>query len=420
MQLPRAAPRPTAAATPPASPVEGHVHIAPVEGPRPADRPLPPPPMFLLTKADDAEEAARRADPDEAPTGLRPLSSPYGGDVSEPPDEPATRLREPSSPRTPQPHPTATAILMHNGLPMPTGPEDPGLAGPAFEGREGDVPGPMADAHHVARVIPDPPPPPTLPPPPLGPGPGSWPTDTGGSLPRVSEPRAAALPVGALAAGGVVALVVVLGLGTGLYFALHKPAGPAASASASTVATGAPAASTAPKPTEEARRPDASASAADPSASAAGPSASAADPSAAQPPASPGSDEAKARATLERLKTGIETCVSKKIHVLPGTSPAVPDAMAWLKHGPYASLKRDWVGPFFACTGFRMEEPMPFMLQWQVEGPKRSGTAVVWLDDDHDGKADRAFGFTAHWKQRDVVSFDPVVALDPSRPIAKR
>jgi hypothetical protein len=313
---------------------------------------------------------------------------------------------EPALPKQLTPQPTATAILVGHGLVPPFG--DPAA------GEGPTLPHDQAAFDATVRAIPDAPPAPYALP--LAPEPPREP-------PHRPEPpleptaRPPSLPIGALAAGGVIALLVVLGLGGAAAFYVKRASPKVAASSTSaadtssrreaagashtdTGATSRPAPSTPPAPTTE------------PSGAASG--------SASTPVAPPaGDDEARARAALERMRQGIETCVSKKIHVLPGTSPAVPDAMAWLKHGPYEALKRDWVGPFFACTGFRIEEPMPFMIQWQIVRPKGDGTAVVWLDDDRDGKADRAFGLTAHWKEKDVVTFDAIVPLDPARPIAK-
>ncbi len=139
---------------------------------------------------------------------------------------------------------------------------------------------------------------------------------------------------------------------------------------------------------------------------------------AAPPPAATGSD-AKAQAALAKLRDGIATCVKTTIHVLPGASPAVPESLAWLKSGPYQSLKRDWASPFFACTRFKVEEPMPFVIQWQVDEPNEKGTGVAWIDDDGDGKAERAYGFKATLKQRDEVSFGPIEAIEPTRKLQK-
>lgn len=129
--------------------------------------------------------------------------------------------------------------------------------------------------------------------------------------------------------------------------------------------------------------------------------------------------DTKARAALEKMKKGIEYCVKSTIHVLPGASPAVPSSIAWLKTGPYESLKRDWASPFFSCTRFKLEEPMPFMLQWQVDEPNVKGTGVVWLDPNGDGVIDRAYAFKATLVKRDKVEFGPVEEIDVARKVQK-
>lgn len=136
-------------------------------------------------------------------------------------------------------------------------------------------------------------------------------------------------------------------------------------------------------------------------------------------PPAPTDADAKAQAALEKLKTGIEYCVKSTIHVLPGASPPVPSSITWLKSGPYESLKRDWASPFFSCTRFKLEEPMPFMIQWQVDVPNEKGTAVVWLDPNGDGVVDRAYGFKATLVKRDKVEFGPVEPVEAARKVQR-
>ncbi len=137
------------------------------------------------------------------------------------------------------------------------------------------------------------------------------------------------------------------------------------------------------------------------------------------PPAAATDADAKAQAALEKLKGGIEQCVKTTIHVLPGASPPVPSSISWLKSGPYESLKRDWASPFFSCTRFKLEEPMPFMIQWQVDIPNEKGTAVVWLDPNGDGVVDRAYGFKATLVKRNSVEFGPVEPIDAARKVQR-
>jgi len=129
--------------------------------------------------------------------------------------------------------------------------------------------------------------------------------------------------------------------------------------------------------------------------------------------------EVAARAALEKLKIGVEKCVKTTIHVLPGTSRAIPASLSFLKHGEYKPLINDWSAPFFSCTGFRLEGPLGFMIQWQLDHPNDKGTGMAWIDDDGDGKADRAFAFTATLTKRDVVEFSPIEGADVSRGLRK-
>jgi len=127
----------------------------------------------------------------------------------------------------------------------------------------------------------------------------------------------------------------------------------------------------------------------------------------------------QAVAALEKLRSSISACVKERIHGLPGTSPAVPESLAWLKSGPYAPLRRDFSSPFFSCTEFKLEAPMPFMLQWQVDKPGAEGTGVAWIDDDRDGKAERAYGFSGKLKSKDEIELGPVGPIDPSRKVQR-
>ncbi|NUP05972.1 MAG: hypothetical protein HOW73_07930 [Polyangiaceae bacterium] len=124
--------------------------------------------------------------------------------------------------------------------------------------------------------------------------------------------------------------------------------------------------------------------------------------------------DAEAIAALEKLRAGIDACVKTNIHKLPGTSPAVPQSLGWLKHGPYTPLPRDWASPFFACTKFKLEKPMPFVLQWQVEKPSVEGRGIAWIDTDRDGTAERAYAFRGKLVGRDRMEFGPIEAADTS------
>jgi hypothetical protein len=37
---------------------------------------------------------------------------------------------------------------------------------------------------------------------------------------------------------------------------------------------------------------------------------------------------------------------------------------------------------------------MQFQLQWQLVKPNTEGAGIAWIDQDHDGVADRALGFS--------------------------
>ena len=126
----------------------------------------------------------------------------------------------------------------------------------------------------------------------------------------------------------------------------------------------------------------------------------------------------RAVAALEKLRDGIDACVKDTIHVLPGASKPVPDAMAWFKHGPYASLKRDWASPFYSCTHFRVDEPMPFMIQWQVDQPNVRGTGVAWVPDDK-GFVARVYGFSAKLVGK-KLELGPVGPLPVTRKIQRK
>jgi hypothetical protein len=145
------------------------------------------------------------------------------------------------------------------------------------------------------------------------------------------------------------------------------------------------------------------------------------EPSAAPspPPAQPSSPaETEARAALTRLGEGIATCARDTIGVLPGTSPAVPFTLALLQKGPYPSIPRDWSTPVFACAKFRLEAPQQFQIQWQIVTASVEGMGIAWLDDNLDGKPDRALGFRATLKQRGAPEIGPIELLSPVPPVA--
>jgi hypothetical protein len=135
-------------------------------------------------------------------------------------------------------------------------------------------------------------------------------------------------------------------------------------------------------------------------------------------PASLPDIDQRAKAALEKLREGIKSCVETTIHKLPGTSPAVPESLAWFKHGPYVSLKRDWASPFFSCTRFSIDDPMPFAIQWQADRDGTHGTGIAWVDENNDGVADRAYAFTATFTSGSISTTD-VEPTDPTRAIVR-
>ncbi|MFO0551156.1 MAG: hypothetical protein U0271_22385 [Polyangiaceae bacterium] len=123
-------------------------------------------------------------------------------------------------------------------------------------------------------------------------------------------------------------------------------------------------------------------------------------------------------AALEKLRDGVMKCASEKIHVLPGASPALPSSLAWVSKAPYRTSFKDYNFAFYSCTEFRLNEPLEFVIQWQVDQPGSKGTGVVWIDEDKDGTADRAYGVTIVLAAKDKPEAQPIEAIDKSRPVA--
>jgi hypothetical protein len=136
------------------------------------------------------------------------------------------------------------------------------------------------------------------------------------------------------------------------------------------------------------------------------------------PPAASGA-EAEARAALGRLRDGIGTCTRDVIGGLPGTTPPIPLAFATLKSGPYKSVPRDYRSPVFSCAKYRESEPQRFQIQWQLVTRPSEGRGVAWLDDDNDGKPDRAFAFSAKLLAKNKVELGEVVPIDPVPAVMK-
>lgn len=189
--------------------------------------------------------------------------------------------------------------------------------------------------------------------------------------------------------GSMIGVLLAMGLGALLLFFVFSNRQPAA-------ATGQPVASAPPEPAPEvSSAPAASASA----------------------PAATGPD-AVAIAALETLRRSVETCM-KELKALPGTSPAVPRSLAFLAKGPYRSSVKDWSSPTYSCTNFKMEDPMPFAIQWQYISSEKAGRGVAWLDDNGDGAADRAYAFTAKVVGAQAVEFGKVGPIDPTTRMEK-
>ncbi len=241
------------------------------------------------------------------------------------------------------------------------------------------------------------------------PPPGAYPTE---QALRAAQSGGGLKPLMLGAAVGLATVTVVVG-GFYAYRALTVPSAPVAASASASGAAPTPAGSGAKitPPAASAKAPLGSASAA--------PAASTSAPNPDTPPAS--GAEAAARQALEKFADGLKKCVAQTIHVLPGTSPPVPTAMAFLKGGSYRPGINDFNNAVYNCAGFKLTTPMPFVLQWQGDGNQgKKGAAIAWLDDDGDGKADRAFGFEAKLAKRNVAEIGPIEAMDPKRPIKKR
>ncbi len=129
--------------------------------------------------------------------------------------------------------------------------------------------------------------------------------------------------------------------------------------------------------------------------------------------------EAEARAALARLRDGIGICVRDVIGVLPGTSPAIPSLMATLKKTAYQSVPRDYRSPVFSCTKFRESDLQRYQIQWQLVTRPSEGRGVAWLDDDDDGRADRAFAFRAALIGKNQVELGEIGPITPVPPVMK-
>jgi hypothetical protein len=140
-------------------------------------------------------------------------------------------------------------------------------------------------------------------------------------------------------------------------------------------------------------------------------------PAVSATPSLPGLEGADAEAViaLDKMRDAVAGCVTNSTHVLPGTSPPGPASWSLLSSGTYQPSLRDWGSPFFHCTKFRLEAPMRFRLQWQLEQPNWSGAGIAWIDDDGDGTVERSYAFQATLIARDMIEFGPIRAIEPTR-----
>jgi hypothetical protein len=141
-------------------------------------------------------------------------------------------------------------------------------------------------------------------------------------------------------------------------------------------------------------------------------------PAGAPQPPPPGPIEVEVREALTRLRDGVQGCVKSNIGVLPGTSPAIPSKIAAAGGATgYASTIADWRTPVWSCARFSMSRPQRFQIQWQQQKVRTQGMGVAWIDENGDGKADRALGFRGTLKKRGEVELGEIEPIDASHPV---
>jgi hypothetical protein len=219
--------------------------------------------------------------------------------------------------------------------------------------------------------------------------PEAAPTGPAAPLPP-PRPRRLGLP---LALGAL----VVLGAVVLAYTRTHRPQTPPPAPSMGVEPTPAPTPAPTPTPTLAAT---------------AAPSAAA--PPVAAPPA-PAADE-QARQALERLRTGLASCIRNRSHTLPSSSPAVPPSLVNLKEGPYTPSPGDWKPYAWACAQFQMSEPMNFQIQWQLIKSNAEGVALAWIDQDHDGVADRVLGLSVKLDSKGKLALGEIQPMPVTTP----
>lgn len=221
---------------------------------------------------------------------------------------------------------------------------------------------------------------------------------------------------------GLLATVAIVALAA-LYAGLTRKDVPSSASAARTAAIPSGAPSPTAMPSTSAPPPTVA------SASSAAPAASAQRAPSAAPSATSATEahtDPEARAALEKLRTAVQAC-ARRIHQLPGTSPAVPASLARLASGSYQPNVRDWGSPFFACAAFRIEQPMDYVIQWQFKPSSRArndesdavGTGIAWVDADRDGAADRAYAFEVSADPKRDFEAGPVKAVDAARAVMK-
>mgnify|MGYP001397196370 CR=1 FL=1 len=91
----------------------------------------------------------------------------------------------------------------------------------------------------------------------------------------------------------------------------------------------------------------------------------------------------------------------------------MPSAFTALQGGAYKNAARDYRSPVFACARYKETEPQRFQIQWQLLVRSTTGRGVAWIDDDADGRADRAFSFPAKLLRKNQVELGEITLLEP-------
>src|SRR5262249_46189925 len=105
--------------------------------------------------------------------------------------------------------------------------------------------------------------------------------------------------------------------------------------------------------------------------------------------------EIEARAALAQLRDGLRECLVHGNTPLPGNAPAIPANLKSAAGAGYVSTPADWRTAMWACARFKQTAPMHFQIQWQLVKVGAEGAGVAWIDEDGDGKPEKAFSFKA-------------------------